>query len=108
MAEMVLRQRYYPGIFVARLINMILGVVEFALAVRIVLELFGASPSSEFVAWVYSITGTLIGPFAGAFPGLAMGPTSVIDVVAILAMIGYAVIGWLVIQLLSFIFTSII
>ncbi len=106
MTEIALQRTYYPTFFVARVVNAIIGIIEFALAVRIVLELFGASASSSFVAWVYSITAAMIGPFVGAFPGLAMGPASIIDVVAILAMIGYAILGWLVVRLLMFIFST--
>jgi hypothetical protein len=106
MAEVVLQQRYYPSMLVARIVNLIVGLIEFALAVRIVLELLGASASSQFVAWVYSITASLMGPFVGAFPGISLGSSSFIDVNAILAMITYAIIGWVVIRLLSFIFSS--
>jgi hypothetical protein len=106
MAEIVLRRTYYPAIFVARVVNTIVGIIEVALAVRIVLELFGASSSSLFVAWIYGVTSAMIGSFSGAFPGLVLSPGSVIDLVAILAMIGYAILGWIVVRLLMFIFNS--
>ncbi len=102
MSELVL-ERTYPGTFVLRLINGLIGVVESALALRLILELLGASPSSRFVAAVYEITGRLLGPFAGAFPNFLLGGF-VIDVTTIFAMIGYAILGWLIIRLLSFIF----
>ncbi len=101
-----MEQRYYPAIFVARVINWVIGVIEFVLALRLLLELLGASSASAFVAWIYSVSAALLGPFAGAFPSLYFGGSSVLDVVAILAMIGYAVLGWLLIQLLSFIFVT--
>ena len=104
--ELALERRYYPAVFVVRIANAVVGIIEISLAVRIVLELFGASSSSQFVAWIYNVTAPLVGPFLGAFPGLAMGPGSVIDVVAILAMIGYAVLGWIIVRLLMFIFSS--
>ncbi len=104
MAELVLeRSNYYPGTFVLRLINWIVGIIEAALVLRMVLELFGASPASKFVAMVYGITDKLLGPFVGAFPNFSLGGGFVIDVTALLAMIGYAILGWLVIRLLSFI-----
>ena len=106
MAELVVRQSYYPALFVARVVNTIVGVIEVALAVRILLELFGASASSPFVAWVYGISAALMGPFAGAFPALSLGSTYVLDIVAILAMIGYAALGWLIVQLLTYMFVS--
>ena len=61
-------------------------------------------PVSQFVAWTYSITDTLIGPFAGAFPALTIGGF-VVDVSTIFAMIGYVVIGWLIMQVLAFVFS---
>ena len=100
------RQSYYPETFVARVIDAIVGIIEVALAIRIALELFGASSSSQFVAWIYGVTATFIGPFSGAFSGLPMGPNATIDIVAILAMIGYAILGWLLIRILQFVFTS--
>jgi hypothetical protein len=106
MNETISQRRYYPAIFVVRVVNAIVGIVEFALAVRIILELFGASASSQFVAWIYSVTAAMIGPFAGAFPGLVFGPGSIVDLVAMLTMIGYAVIGWLIARLLMFVFSS--
>ncbi|MDE1925535.1 MAG: YggT family protein [Patescibacteria group bacterium] len=93
--------------FVARIIKLIVGIIEFMLGVRVVLELFGASTAAPFVAWVYSVTWGLIGPFAGTFPNLSLGGVSVIDVVAVLAMIVYAVIGWLIIQIVSYIFAGV-
>lgn len=96
----------YPAVFVARFINIVISIVEIALAIRVVLELFGANPTSQFVAWVYGVTGTLIGPFTGAFPSLSLGSGSVIDVVAIMAMVAYAFIGWALIELLSFTLAS--
>ena len=106
MAEIALRQRYYPGIFVTRVVNLIVGLIEIALALRILLELLGASASSQFVAWIYSVTSSLMGPFVGAFPGIFLGLASVIDVNAILAMIAYAIVGWLIVRVLSFILSE--
>jgi len=73
---------------------------------RFGLELFGASSSSSFVAWVYNTSAVFIGPFIGAFPGIYFTPNAFIDVVAVLAMIAYAIIGWLLIELVAFIFSA--
>ncbi|HEY5383256.1 MAG TPA: YggT family protein [Candidatus Paceibacterota bacterium] len=101
------RSYYYPGAFVARVVNGVFGLIEAALVLRLVLELLGANPSSQFIAWVYGVTDPLIGPFVGAFPGLSIGNGYAIELVIVVAMIGYAIIGWLVMKLLSFIFSSI-
>lgn len=106
MAEIIIDREYYPAIFVARIVNIVIGIIEAALTVRLVLMLFGANPASPFIAWVYGVTGGLLGPFAGAFPSLSLGGASALDIVAILGMIVYAVVGWLILQFLSFIFVS--
>ena len=106
MAEYVIdRGYYYPGIVVTKIINAIIGIIEFMLALRLVLELLSASSSSTFVAWMYGVTSGLVTPFTGAFPALSLAGFP-IDFAVILAMIGYAIIGWLIIRLLAFIFVS--
>jgi hypothetical protein len=97
---------YYPGAFVARIINGVFGLIEALLALYLVLELLGANSSSPFIAWVYGITGPLIGPFAGAFPGLSIGGGYQVELAILVAMIGYAIICWLINMLLSFLFSS--
>jgi hypothetical protein len=105
MAELVVgRTYYYPGVFVYRLVNGLIGLIDAALALRLVLELFGASASSQFVATVYEITDRLLGPFVGAFPNFSLGSGFVIDVTAILGMIGYAILGWIIIRVFALIF----
>jgi YggT family protein len=106
MTEIVQGTYWHPGWFVGRLINGIVGIIEVILLVRLVLELFGANPSSPFVAWAYNLSAVFIGPFAGAFPGIYLTPNSLLDIVAIVAMVGYALIGWLIIELIAFIFSA--
>lgn len=97
---------YYPAGFVARLVNTIIGLIEAAFVVRIVLKLLAANPGAPFVAWIYEVTERLLGPFAGALPTFVISGGSVIELSVILAMIGYSILGWLIIRLLHFIFLS--
>lgn len=107
MAELVVRERrYYPGNLAVRLVNVLVGLIELVFALRLLLELLGASAASQFVATVYSISDRLLGPFAGAFQNFSLGGGYVVDVNAIVAMIGYAILGWIVIRILSFILSS--
>lgn len=108
MAQLVYERPYSffsPATLVSRIVGAVFGIIGFLLAVRIVLELLGASASAPFVAWVYSVTGGLMGPFAGAFPNLSLGGF-VLDISAIFAMIGYAIIYGLVSWVLSLIIRS--
>ena len=97
---------YSPSRFIVTIVNLVFGVVEFMLAVRIVLELLGASAAAPFVAWVYIVTAGLATPFSGAFPSWDLGQGYVLDLSAIFAMIGYAIIGWIVVRLLSLLFST--
>jgi YggT family protein len=107
MAELVYTRRTSLGVIAERVINVIIGLIELLLAVRLVLELFAANAGSPFVAWVYSASSNFTGAFAGAFPALQLGNGSVIDFSTILAMIVYAVIGWLLVELVLFVFRSV-
>jgi YggT family protein len=104
--EVIVEREYYPAVFVARVVNTIIGIIEVLLVVRLLFELFGANAASPFIAWIYGMSGALMGPFANAFPAFQLGGASMLDVTAILAMIVYAVIGWLLVEILSLIFVS--
>jgi hypothetical protein len=93
---------YYPADLPVLIVRWMVNVIEFLLALRFLFVLFGADPASSFVAWLYQVTGHLISPFAGAFPDLVLGGF-VVDVSTVLAMIGYAVVGWLILQVFAFI-----
>ena len=83
------------------LVSTIIGVIETGFFLRLLLEFFGASTSSEFVAWLYAVTDRLAGPFAGAFQNVSVGGFS-LNLTIIFAMLAYSVIGWLFMSLLSF------
>ncbi len=100
------RDYYNPAGFAVTLVNALIGLVEASFVVRIVLKLLVANPSAPFVAWVYDTTNRLLGPFAGALPTWGIGGGAVIELSVILAMIGYSVLGWLLVRLLYFIFLS--
>lgn len=106
MSATIYHTDYYPLGLAERLVNAVVGFIEGAFGLRILLQLLGANPNSEFVAWVYAVTDRLLGPFAGALPAFAISPTAIIELSVVLAMIGYSILGWLVIRLLHFIFLS--
>ena len=106
MAELTYTRTYYPAHLASRVINVIVSIIELLLALRLVLELLDANPGAAFIAWIYNTSYGLVSPFQGAFPSISLGGNSVIDLSTVLAMIAYAILGWLVIKLLSFIFTA--
>jgi hypothetical protein len=103
MAELVHERTYYTpyvGNLPAYVVGVIFNILQFLLAVRLVLVFFGASTSSSFVAWFYDFTGRLIAPFSGAFPSLSIAGFA-LELSTIFAMLGYMLIGWVIVRLLS-------
>jgi hypothetical protein len=96
-----------PAVLAERVINVIVGIIELLLAVRLVLELLGANANAGFIAWIYNASWNLVAPFSGAFPSISLGGNSLIDFSTVLAMIVYAILGWIVIKLVFFVFNAI-
>lgn len=76
--------------------DMILGIVEFLIGLRIILKLFGASTAAPFVVWVYNTTDPLLSPFEGMFPSPELEGQFVIEFSALFALLVYAFIGYLI------------
>ena len=83
------------------LLYIVLGFIETIIALRFALELLGANPASSFVAWIYSWSTPFVSPFAGIFGqnasaiGQGTATTSVFDWTALIALLIYAIIGYL-------------
>ncbi|HWP61165.1 MAG TPA: YggT family protein [Candidatus Paceibacterota bacterium] len=88
---------------VVRVLDILIGLIEFMLALRIILHLLAANPGSTFVAWLYGVTDQLLAPFAGIFPSVAIAGNSVLEFSTIFAMFAYAFLGWLLIRIIVFV-----
>lgn len=85
------------------LIYYLFGAVEVLLAFRLVLKMMGASLSSGFVSFIYSLSGIFIMPFEGIFRrGFAEGieTTSVIEPSTLVALIVYIILAWGIVKLI--------
>lgn len=82
----------------ASIVNILLTIIGFFVGLRIILRLFSANPATPFVSWVYSISDTFITPFRGIFPALNI-QTGVLDMVAIITLAGYMLLGYLLLSL---------
>ena len=67
-------------------------VVDVFVGLRFLLELFGASSRSEFVALVYMISAPLVGPFRGIFPNAGTG-VFVLEPAALVALAIYPLLA---------------
>lgn len=81
------------------LVSMLFGAAEALIGLRIVLQLLGVNPTSQFAEWIYTWSTPLVKPFAGLFGESAsvMGSgamtSSVFDWTAVIALIVYGLIG---------------
>ena len=84
----------------ANTIYAILGIVELSLALRFLFLLLGANRESEFVGFIYWISGLLAAPFYGIF-GPVSYDRSYFDPATIIAMVVYAAIAWIAVRIIG-------
>jgi hypothetical protein len=87
------------------IISAVFGFIELMLGLRFFFRLLGADPNNLFVSWVYHISVPLITPFAGIFgqslsTGSATVVTGVFELTTLIALVVYAVVAGIVLQLL--------
>lgn len=84
------------------LVYFFFGALEILLAFRLILKLLGASLSSDFVGFIYGLTGIFVAPFAGIFRSAVsqgLETKSVLEPATIVALIVYAVVAWGIVRL---------
>jgi hypothetical protein len=82
-------------------LNIWMAVVSFFLGFRIIFELFAANRATPFVSWVYDVSSSLMSPFAGIFPNLNLGGGSYFDIVAVISLIAYAVVNYIILAIID-------
>ena len=87
-------------VFIHYLINIIIGIAQFFLGLRVILKLFGASSTAPFVQWVYHTSQSLLYPFEGIFPTTTLDGRFIIEFSALFAFIIYTLVGYFLSQLL--------
>jgi uncharacterized protein YggT (Ycf19 family) len=85
---------------ISQVIYVILGALDTLLVIRFVLKLLAANPEAGFTMFIYNLTDTLVKPFQDVFPSPQNG-ASVLDLPALLAIIVYSLLAWLIVNLLE-------
>jgi hypothetical protein len=80
---------------VSQLVFLVFGVAIALIAIRFVLLLLGANPEAGFTDFVYGVTNPLVAPFEGIF-GAPDLETGVFDPASLVAIVVYALLGWVV------------
>jgi uncharacterized protein YggT (Ycf19 family) len=84
------------------LVNIVFGIIEFLLSLRFIFRFFAVNSSTPFVAWIYGVTATLVSPFAKILPDFKFGGF-VVDFATLVALIVYVLIGYLILQIFSYV-----
>lgn len=92
---------FLPSQLIVILINGVTCLIEGVLGLRIILKLFNASTIAPFVNWVYETTDPLLTPFSGMFPAPKITGGFVIEFSALFAITIYAMIGYLVAEIIG-------
>ena len=84
-----------PGVvIIQRIIYCLVGFIEVALLVRMVLLLLAANQDNAFVSFVYTLSGLFAVPFFGIFNYTPTYGSSVFELSSLVAIIVYALVGW--------------
>jgi YggT family protein len=95
--------RYEALTKVTQLIWLLTGSLEAMIGLRIALKLIAANPANPFAALVYGLTDLFLWPFYG----LTITPAvngMVLELSSLIAMVVYAVLGWITVRLLWLLF----
>jgi hypothetical protein len=83
---------------------LVFGILEAMIGLRFFLMLIGANPASPFAQLVYNFTNLFMWPFAGLTSSPSAGGM-VLEIPAIIAMIIYALLAWVVVSIIGILFT---
>jgi uncharacterized protein YggT (Ycf19 family) len=94
----------FTGNIIVSIINFFVGLAEAILGLRVIFRLFNANATNSFVHWIYQTSGILMDPFRGIFRATAtIANGYVLDINALFAMLMYAILGYLLAALLSWV-----
>ncbi len=82
---------------VSQVIWLLVFLIEGLIGLRVILKLISANPDNDFARFAYSVAALFMGPFFG----LTGSPSSggmVLEVPSLIAMLVYALLGWVIIS----------
>ena len=103
ITEDVASERRLFAYRLTRFIYLLFGVLESLIGLRILFKLIEANAVNPFAHFVYRITDLFLKPFVG----LTVNPSTggiVLEITSLIAMLVYAMFGWLIVQLAWLIF----
>jgi YGGT family protein len=84
---------------VTQFIWLLFTVLELLIGLRVILKLVAANPGNSFADFIYRYSTPFLQPFFG-LTGTPAVQGSVLEVPSLIAMVVYALIGWLIVRLI--------
>ena len=85
------------GEMLRRVVVLIFGIIQTFIVLRIVLLLLNAREGNDIVAFILNVSQVFVAPFIGIFQTNALqSNTSTLDIAAIVALVGWTVLEWIV------------
>lgn len=83
---------------IARIVNIVyflFGALLLLLTVRVVFQLIGVNAENAFASFIYGLSAPFVALFASLVQNPALGGTSVLEITTLIAMLVWAIVGWL-------------
>lgn len=92
-----------PLYWARRVLTLLFTILAVLIAIRVILLLLVANQQNEIVDFVYGVTEPFVAPFRGifAFENVQPGGGSVLDIAALVALVGWLLIYLLLMAILS-------
>lgn len=88
---------------ISQIIWLLFGGLEALIGIRVILMLIGANPGNWFAAFVYQLTQLFLWPFQNLIANPSF-QNMTLEVTSIIAMIVYALLGWIIVRMIWVIF----
>ncbi len=105
------RQRDSSYAWILRSIYILIGFLQILLSLRFFLRLMGANTQNQFTQFIYGISDVFVAPFSTLFTSLAaedsanpIGEGNIFDLNVLMAIVVYALLGWLGVSLVKYIY----
>jgi YGGT family len=89
-----------PARRATEIVYLVFGIIEGLLLIRLVLKLLGANALAGFASFIYGVTDFFMAPFHNLLPTVGSS-TSVLETSVVIAIIVYALIGWVLARLIA-------
>ena len=86
------------------LIYLVFGIIDGLLLIRLVLKLLAANPLAGFSKFIFGLTDVFMAPFHNLLPVVGDNSGAVLEISVVVAMIVYALIGWMLARLIAIMF----